>query len=112
MPESVDKIRRASVGPVDMPQSVIGPGMGIFTRYARVLEDDDSAMTVKTALSLINRVWEEIENELEANFDAETQVALAWFRPRMIFVNSMSDLFHKSIPQDYIASIFDTMEKA
>jgi putative DNA methylase len=36
-------------------------------------------MTVKTALTLINRIWEEIENELEANFDAETQVALAWF---------------------------------
>jgi putative DNA methylase len=62
-----------------MQQSVIGPGMGIFTRYAKVLEDDDSAMSVRTALAVINRVWEEIENELEANFDAETQVALAWF---------------------------------
>jgi hypothetical protein len=31
------------------------------------------------ALSLINRVWEETESELETNFDAETQVALAWF---------------------------------
>ena len=37
---------------------------------------------------------------------------LEWKRPRMIFVNSMSDLFHKNIPQDYIASVFDTMEKA
>jgi putative DNA methylase len=36
-------------------------------------------MPVKTALSLINRVWEEIENELDTNFDPETQVALAWF---------------------------------
>lgn len=79
MPSAIDDIRKAGVGPVDMQQSVIGPGMGIFTRYAKVLEDDDSAMTVKTALSLINRVWEEIENELDAAFDAETQVALAWF---------------------------------
>jgi hypothetical protein len=39
----------------------------------------DSGMPVKTALSLINRVWKEIENELDANFDPETQVALAWF---------------------------------
>ena len=37
---------------------------------------------------------------------------LDWKRPRMIFVNSMSDLFHKNISQDYIASVFDTMEKA
>lgn len=62
-----------------MQQSVIGPGMGVFSRHAKVLEDDDSAMSVKTALTLINRVWEEIENELEAAFDPETQVALAWY---------------------------------
>jgi putative DNA methylase len=79
LPDAIDAIRKAGVGPVDMQQSVIGPGMGIFSRYAKVLEDDDSTMPVKTALSLINRVWEEIENELDTNFDAETQVALAWF---------------------------------
>jgi putative DNA methylase len=79
LPEAIDDIRKAGVGPVDMQQSVIGPGMAVFTRFAKVLEDDDSTMNVKTALALINRVWEEIENELDANFDAETQVALAWF---------------------------------
>ena len=79
LPEAIDDIRKAGVGPVDMQQSVVGPGMGVFTRLAKVLEDDDSTMTVKTALALINRVWEEIETELDANFDAETQVALAWF---------------------------------
>jgi putative DNA methylase len=79
LPDAIDDIRKAGVGPVDMQQSVIGPGMGVFSRYAKVLEDDDSTMRVRTALSLINRVWEEIENELDTNFDAETQVALAWF---------------------------------
>ncbi|HUY05080.1 MAG TPA: DUF1156 domain-containing protein [Rhodocyclaceae bacterium] len=79
LPFAIDVIRKAGVGPVDMQQSVIGPGMGVFTRYSRVLEDDDSTMGVKTALALINRVWEEIENELDAAFDAATQVALAWF---------------------------------
>jgi protein gp37 len=37
---------------------------------------------------------------------------LAWKRPRMIFVNSMSDLFHKQIPRSYISAVFETMEKA
>jgi protein gp37 len=37
---------------------------------------------------------------------------LAWKNPRMIFVNSMSDLFHKEIPKSYISMVFDTMEKA
>jgi putative DNA methylase len=79
MSEAVDKIRKAGIGAVDMEQSIIGPGMGVFTRYARVLEDDDTPMSVKTALALINRVWGEMENDLDANFDPETQVALAWF---------------------------------
>ena len=79
MPSAIGAIRKAGVGPVDMQQSVIGPGMGVFSRHAKVLEDDDSAMSVKAALAVINRVWEEIENELDQAFDSETQVALAWY---------------------------------
>ena len=79
MPAAIDDIRKAGVGPVDMQQSVIGPGMGVFSRYSKVLEDDDSSMSVKTALALINRVWEEIDQALDAVFDNETQVALAWY---------------------------------
>jgi protein gp37 len=37
---------------------------------------------------------------------------LAWRRPRMIFVNSMSDLFHKEVPKEFIGRVFDTMQKA
>src|ERR1051326_2973773 len=37
---------------------------------------------------------------------------LRWRQPRMIFVNSMSDLFHKEIPRSFIARVFDTMERA
>jgi protein gp37 len=37
---------------------------------------------------------------------------LAWKKPRMIFVNSMSDLFHKSVPSSYVAQVFDVMERA
>ena len=37
---------------------------------------------------------------------------LSWKRPRRVFVNSMSDLFHKGIPADFIDDIFDVMETA
>lgn len=37
---------------------------------------------------------------------------LAWTRPRMIFVNSMSDLFHKGVPSEFIDQVFDSMERA
>jgi protein gp37 len=37
---------------------------------------------------------------------------LRWTKPKMIFVNSMSDLFHDSVPEDYIRKVFDVMVKA
>jgi putative DNA methylase len=108
LPAAIDDIRKAGVGPVDMQQSIIGPGMGVFTRYARVLEDDDSAMNVRTALTLINRVWEEIENELDAAFDPATQVALAWFATYGFDAKSSGELITlanaKNIPLDALFS--------
>src|SRR5438105_1344279 len=40
------------------------------------------------------------------------EVPLRWRRPRTIFVNSMSDLFHEAIPIEYIAKIFEVMQRA
>lgn len=37
---------------------------------------------------------------------------LRWRQPRMIFVNSMSDLFHKNVPIEFTARVFDAMEAA
>lgn len=57
------------------------------------------------------------EHPFENGFDLTLRPArlsqpLSWKRPRMIFVNSMSDLFHKDIPTEFIDSVFDTMESA
>lgn len=40
------------------------------------------------------------------------ELPLTWKKPRMIFVNSMSDLFHKDVPLDFVLKVFRTMEKA
>src|ERR1700723_1213513 len=40
------------------------------------------------------------------------QQPLSWKRPRMIFVNSMSDLFHKEVRRGFIDRVFETMERA
>ncbi|QEZ47999.1 DUF1156 domain-containing protein [Cupriavidus oxalaticus] len=63
------------VAPVDLAQAVIGPGMGIFSKYSAVLEADGSPMSVHTALTLINRMLTEGADE----FDADTQFCLGWF---------------------------------
>lgn len=39
-------------------------------------------------------------------------IPLRWKRPRVIFVNSMSDLFHEEIPQEFIDQVFDVMARA
>ena len=43
---------------------------------------------------------------------ARLEHPLRWKRPRMIFVNSMSDLFHEGVPQEFVARVFDVMVRA
>lgn len=57
------------------------------------------------------------DHPFETGFDltlrpARLEQPLKWRKPMMIFVNSMSDLFHKEVPRTFIDSVFDTMEKA
>jgi protein gp37 len=40
------------------------------------------------------------------------ELPLLWKNPRMIFVNSMSDLFHEKVPDEFIKRVFDVMERA
>ncbi len=44
--------------------------------------------------------------------DRAVELPLQWKKPRTIFVNSMSDLFHKSVPVEFILRIFETMRRA
>jgi putative DNA methylase len=79
LPLALDAMTRESEGlhspvaPVDLSQAIIGPGMAIFSRYDAVLEANGDAMTVKTALQLINRFL------AEDDFDADSQFCLHWF---------------------------------
>jgi putative DNA methylase len=63
------------VAPVDLAQAVIGPGMGVFSKYTAVLEADGSPMSVHSALIQINRMLTEGVDD----FDADTQFCLGWF---------------------------------
>jgi putative DNA methylase len=79
MPAALADIRRAGVGPTDIQQAAIGPGIGIFTRHAQVLNTDGTPMLVRDALKLINQVREEITSSGDTNYDSETRFALDWF---------------------------------
>lgn len=57
------------------------------------------------------------EHPFEFGFDlvlkpARINQPLSWKKSKMVFVNSMSDLFHKDIPEEFISAVFDSMEAA
>lgn len=79
LPPAIAELQAANIAPADMPQSAIGPGMGVFSRYKAVLESDDSKMSVKTALQLINAELDEYLGGIQGEFDADTRFAITWF---------------------------------
>jgi len=79
LPDALRAMQKSNIAPVDLAQAAIGPGMAVFSRYARVLETDGSPMGVRTALALINQSLDEVLAEQEGEFDADTRWALAWF---------------------------------
>jgi putative DNA methylase len=79
LPGALRHLQQGSIAPVDLAQAAIGPGMAVFSRSSRVVEADGSAMSVRTALGLINQVLDETLAEQEADFDGDTRWAVAWF---------------------------------
>ena len=79
-PEALRKLEQGKVAPVDLRQAAIGPGMAVFSRYARVNEPDGSPMRVRAALSLINQVLDEKLSQLEGSVSADTRFCVEWFK--------------------------------
>lgn len=79
LPPAIAELQEANIAPADMPQSAIGPGMGIYSRYQAVLESDDSPMSVKAALQLINAELDEYLGGIQGEFDPDTRFAISWF---------------------------------
>jgi putative DNA methylase len=80
LPGALRKLQQGVIAPVDLPQAAIGPGMAVFSRYAKVIENDGTSMTVRSALARINEILDQVLNEQEGNFDAATRFAIAWYR--------------------------------
>ena len=79
LPPAIARLQAENIAPVDLAQAAIGPGMAIFTRYSRVLEADDSPMTVRMALALINAELDQILSAQDADYDPWTRFAVTWF---------------------------------
>lgn len=79
LPVALAHLQRGNIAPVDLAQAAIGPGMAVYTRYAKVLDAEGKALSVREALALINQTLDEALAEQEGDFDADSRWALAWF---------------------------------
>ena len=79
LPAALVRLQAGNIAPVDLAQAAIGPGMGVYTRYAKVLDAEGKPVPVRDALALINQTLDETLAEQEGEFDSDSRWALAWF---------------------------------
>lgn len=79
MRPALEKLQSANIAPVDLAQSAIGPGIGVFSRYKSVLESDGKPMTVRAALQIINQELDAYYNEQEGELDRESRFCVDMF---------------------------------
>lgn len=79
LPQALKHLQRGNIAPVDLAQAAIGPGMAVYTRYAKVIDAAGQPVPVREALALINQTLDEVLAEQEGDFDPDTRWALAWF---------------------------------
>jgi putative DNA methylase len=79
LPVALTHLQRGNIAPVDLAQAAIGPGMAVYTRYAKVVDAEGKPLSVRGALALINQTLDEALAEQEGDFDTDSRWALAWF---------------------------------
>ena len=79
LPVALAHLQRSNIAPVDLAQAAIGPGMAVYTCYAKVLDAAGKALSVREALVLINQTLDETLVQQEGDFDADSRWAIAWF---------------------------------
>ena len=70
---ALQKLQSSNIAPVDLAQSAIGPGMGVYSKYKEVLEADGTPMSVRSALKIINQELDLYFNEQDSDLDSESR---------------------------------------
>ena len=70
---ALQKLQASNIAPVDLAQSASGPGMGVYSRYSKVLEADGTPMSVRSALQIINQELDLYFNEQDGELDKESR---------------------------------------
>ena len=81
LPEALDQLtQQRHIAPTDLAQAAIGPGMQIYSRYARVETISGEPVPVREALAAINRAIADYDERQEGDLDAESRFCLDWLK--------------------------------
>jgi putative DNA methylase len=73
---ALKKLQASNIAPVDLAQSAIGPGMGVFSRFSVVLEADGTPMSVRSALQIINQEIDLYFTEQDGELDRDSRFCI------------------------------------
>ncbi len=76
---ALQKLQQSNIAPVDLAQSAIGPGIGVFSRYRKVLEANGSEMTVRSALQIINQELDLYFSGQDSAIDSDSRLCVELF---------------------------------
>ena len=76
---ALDKMQQANIAPVDMAQAAIGPGISVYSRYERIIDMNDTELTVRDALKIINAELDEYFNGQSRRLDSASQFCVELF---------------------------------
>ena len=70
---ALKKLQASNIAPVDLAQSAIGPGMGVYSQFSKVLEADGTPMSVRSALQIINQELDHFFTEQDGELDRDSR---------------------------------------
>jgi len=70
---ALQKLQESNIAPVDLAQSAIGPGIGVYSRFSKVLEADGTPMSVRSALQIINQELDLYFTEQDGELDRDSR---------------------------------------
>lgn len=76
---ALDKLRTSNIAPVDLAQSAIGPGIGAFSCYSKVLESNGREMGVRSALQIINQELDLYFSDQDSDLDRDSRFCVSLY---------------------------------
>ena len=73
---ALQKLQASSIAPVDLAQSAIGPGIGVYSRFSKVLEADGTSMSVRSALQIVNQELDLYFTEQDGELDRDSRFCI------------------------------------